>query len=160
MKKLVFECRLTGFDSKDDGRLSRVGARKLVVSAGRGCQKSGVLGPPSSSPSHVISQRDLEHSLSWSLTIATINITNCPGLTAPRRAKGFTSPRLLSDTRIAGVVAFSQDYSSKAPGLRTRDLSRDLQKRRRLSNSVSAISASLSRPSAIYLDAFFTTTTA
>jgi hypothetical protein len=106
----------------------------------------------------VIFQRDLEYSLSWSLTIATINTTNCPSLTAPRRAKGFTSPRLLFDTQIAGVVAFLQDYL-KRPACELVTC-HGIFKRRRLSNSVSAISASLSRPSAIYPDVLCTTNTA
>lgn len=122
----MVECRLTGVEGRMSVDLSRRRTEVGSWSAGATAKVGEGLGPPSSSPSHVIFQRDLEYSLSWSLTIATINITNCPSLTAPRRAEGFTSPHLLFDTQIAGVVAFLARLP-KAPGLRTRDLSRDLR---------------------------------
>jgi hypothetical protein len=75
--------QVDGCRAKDGGR----GLSRRLTEVGSSCvcrwarlPKSGNLGPPSSSPSHVISQRDLEYSLSWPLTIATINITNCPSL--------------------------------------------------------------------------------
>jgi hypothetical protein len=72
----------------DDGKMGEGLSRRLTevgvvcLPGRRDCQRRGKghLGPPSSSPSHVIFQRDLEYSLSWSLAIATINITNCPSL--------------------------------------------------------------------------------
>lgn len=67
------------------------------------------LEPPSSSPSHVIFQRDLEYFLSWSLSASTINITDCASLVTPRKAKGFTSRRLFSDIEVASLVALLPD---------------------------------------------------
>lgn len=97
--------------SKDALLFSRTLLHRLTE-VGRVCRppESGEgLGPPSSSPSHVIFQRDLEYSLSRSLIISTINITDCSSLVAPRKAKGFTSRRLFSDSKVASLVALLPD---------------------------------------------------
>lgn len=62
-QKLVLECRLTGCRTKDEHLVASAHG-SCVECAGARLPKSGDLGPPSSSPSHVIFQRDLEYSLS------------------------------------------------------------------------------------------------